>query len=187
MCSSDLEAASFYELDGTVARIAQDRTKFRYLSDCDIQPEIILGDARLTLAKQKPQSDVIIIDAFSSDAIPVHLLTVEAIDLYLSKLAPRGIIALHISNVYFQLDEVLSRAAASRNLHALIKYHRVNPANKDMRSPSRVAVLARNSEDLDALRSKGEWLALPPMRRAHAWSDDYSTILEPLMDMWREP
>ena len=180
------ENTIFYELDPVIVRLAQDRSKFRFLADCDVQPQIIIGDARLTLAKQSPRSDIIVVDAFSSDAIPVHLLTLEAIDLYLSKLAPRGVIALHISNVYFDLNDVLARAAASRQLHGITKTHRIKPGANEMDTPSRVAVLARNADDLEDLRKAGDWQPLPAARRAAPWSDDYSTILEPLIDMWRQ-
>ena len=179
------EAATFYELDPLIAKLAQERTKFRFLSDCDTRIPIIIGDARLTLAQQKEKSDIVLIDAFSSDSIPVHLLTLEAIDLYLSKLEPNGRIVLHISNNFFDLREVLARAAAKRGLQAIVKVPVTKTIDTELRSSSSVAVLARSSADLDSLRSKEGWQPLPAPQRPYPWTDDYSTILEPLIDMWR--
>ena len=179
------ESATFYELDPLVAKLAQDPKKFRFLSDCGIKIPVILGDARLTLAQQKNKSDVVLIDAFSSDSIPVHLLTLEAIDLYLDKLAAKGRIVLHISNNYFDLQDVLARAAAKRGLHGIVKIPTSKNIDSELRSSSSVAVLARSSVDLDGLRDKTGWLPLPAPQRPHPWTDDYSTILEPLIDMWR--
>lgn len=179
------EEAVFYELDPLVAKLAQDPSKFRFLSDCDIKVPVVLGDARLTLTKQSQMSDIILVDAFSSDSIPVHLLTVEAFDLYLSKLARHGLIVLHVSNNYFYLGEVLARAAASRGLHGVLKFDGRKNLDEELRASSSVAVLARSPDDLASFTQKNGWEALPPVRRAAPWSDDYSTILEPLIDMWR--
>ena len=179
------EEAVFYELDPLVAQLAQDPAKFRFLSDCDIKVPVVLGDARLTLAKQSRLSNIILVDAFSSDSIPVHLLTLEAFDLYLSKLAPDGLIIIHISNNYFYLGEVLARAAASRGLHGMLKFDGHKNLDSELRSSSSVAVLARSRDDLAPFTQDKGWEALPPVQRAAPWSDDYSTILEPLIDMWR--
>jgi hypothetical protein len=105
----------FYEIDPTVVHIATTPSLFRYIARCLPEPDILLGDARLTLAKESDGSfDYLLVDAFSSDAIPIHLLTVEALQLYLGKLAARGILALHVSNQNLDLPPVLEA-----NLRAL--------------------------------------------------------------------
>ena len=103
---------TFYEIDPAMERIARDPRYFTYLSDCPAQVKVILGDARLSL-RGAPESfyDMIILDAFSSDAIPVHLVTREAISLYLAKLKPGGILVFHTSNRYLDLNPVLGNLA----------------------------------------------------------------------------
>ena len=108
----------FYEINDNVVRIAQEN--FHYLRDTQAKIELRMGDARLTLEKLPPQSyDVIILDAFSSDAIPVHLLTLEAFATYRKHLRPGGVIAVHISNRYLDLEPVVMRAAEQGKLSAL--------------------------------------------------------------------
>ena len=105
----------FYEIDPAVVHIATTPSLFRYLARCLPEPDILLGDARLTLAKESDGTfDYLMVDAFSSDAIPIHLLTVEALRLYLGKLSARGILALHVSNQNLDLPPVLEA-----NLRAL--------------------------------------------------------------------
>ena len=105
----------FYEIDPVVVHIATTPSLFRYIARCLPEPDILIGDARLTLAKENDGTfDYLMVDAFSSDAIPIHLLTVEALRLYLSKLSARGILALHVSNQNLDLPPVLEA-----NLRAL--------------------------------------------------------------------
>ena len=93
--------------------IAKDPQNFTFLSKCQPDTDIVLGDARLTMAKEQDESfDLFIIDAFSSDAMPVHLMTAEAMRLYLDKLKPDGVVLLHISNRYLDLDSVLGATIA---------------------------------------------------------------------------
>ena len=102
---------TFYEIDPAVVRIARDTSYFRFLAECPGACEVVLGDARRHLARVPDCTyDVIILDGFCSDAIPVHLLTREAIGLYVSKLAPGGVIALHVSNSHLDLPPLLKRA-----------------------------------------------------------------------------
>ena len=95
----------FFEIDPAVVRIASDPRHFTFISTCQPNPDIVLGDARLTLAKEANDSfDLIVMDAFTSDAVPVHLLTKEAIQLFLDKVKPEGVVLLHISNRYLDLE-----------------------------------------------------------------------------------
>ena len=100
----------YYEINPLVIKIS--RTEFTYLNDCQAQLDIALGDARLSLEREPPQNfDVLAVDAFSSDSIPVHLLTIEAFQLYFHHLKPNGVLAVHVSNKYLDLKPVVDRAA----------------------------------------------------------------------------
>src|SRR4029077_1832237 len=100
----------FYEINPLDIKLA--RTQFSYLADCQAKLDIVLGDARLSLERQPNQDfDVLAVDAFSSDSIPVHLLTVEAFELYFRHLKPTGILAVHVSNKYLELKPIVGLAA----------------------------------------------------------------------------
>ena len=103
----------FFEIDPVMVRIATEPDNFSYLANCQPNPpDIVIGDARLTLAKEKNASfDLLIVDAFSSDAVPIHLMTAEALHLYLDKVGPNGVAVLHVSNRYLDLDGVLAATA----------------------------------------------------------------------------
>ena len=111
----------YYEIDRAVVRIALDPNRFTYLASCAPNPTIIVGDARLTLADAKDgQYDVLIVDAFSSDAIPTHLLTQEAMAMYVKKIAPDGIILMHVSNKHMKLAPVVAGIAEANDLVARV-------------------------------------------------------------------
>ncbi len=135
----------FYEIDPVVVRIARDPARFRYLSSCRPDADIVMGDARLTLAKEPPAAfDYVVIDAFSSDAVPVHLLTVEALDLYISKVNPDGLVALHVSNRHLDLVSVATAVAhAIPGLHAAIAIDRPKSGGFD-HSASFVVFVSRS-------------------------------------------
>ena len=106
------QAWTFYEIDPSVVRIARDPRYFTYLRDCAPDLGILLGDARLSLVSAPDHAyDLIVLDAYSSDSIPVHLLTREALALYVRKLAPGGVLAFHISNLYLDLKPALGNLA----------------------------------------------------------------------------
>jgi spermidine synthase len=180
------EAMTFYEIDALVVDLARNSKLFPFLTACAPQAPIVLGDARLTIAGQVERSDLIIVDAFSSDAIPAHLLTREAVALYLSKLAPNGVIVLHISNRAMDLRATLARVAADAGLIALHRLD-VSQMNEDYRSGSRVVAFVRDAGDIGALAlDGGAWSQLQPVMSRRVWSDDYSTILTPVLDMIRD-
>ena len=167
---------TFFEIDPQVARIARDPKSFRFLAACDPTAPIVLGDARLTLAASPARYDLIVLDAFSSDAVPVHLLTREAVAGYLSRLNPRGMIVLHISNRHMDLSRVVGAVAAAEGLVAVLKQS--NDANdfaKDFRANAIVAVLARQEADLGDLPRQG-WLKIDA-GTVKPWTDDYSDLL----------
>ncbi len=169
----------FYEIDPIVARIAVDPGYFTYLSDCQASSEIILGDARLKIAAALDHSySLIVLDAFSSDATPVHLLTREAIRGYRSKLAPGGILAFNLTNRYLDLDTIMARQAQDAGLAYRACYEiEVSSAEKqEGKSPSIWGIMAETEADLGPLAVDGRWLKGAPRTGARAWTDDFSDL-----------
>jgi hypothetical protein len=173
---------TIYEIDPAVEDVARDPSFFTYLQDCGARCEVVIGDARVSLGRARPeQFGVLILDAFSSDAIPVHLLTREALALYLSRLAPNGIIALHISNLHLSLSPVLGRLAQDQGLVAL--WQREPPTAgslTDGKFPSEWMVIARNRADLGALVDDPRWTPPAVDAATPLWTDDFSNILSVL-------
>ena len=169
----------FFEIDPLVVRIASNPEKFSYLSECQPKPDIIIGDARLTITRVPDESlDVLIVDAFTSDAIPVHLMTAEALRLYLAKLKPDGIVVLHISNRYLDLDGVVAATAGivdgARGL--IITDDKADGSYGQ--STSTVAVLAKSDTALEIF-DDADGRAELPERKLRPWTDDYSDIIGP--------
>ena len=126
---------TFYEIDPTVLRIAQNRRYFTYLSDCGPPVRVVLGDARLSLRDAPAHGyGMMVLDAFSGDSIPTHLLTREALALYLTKLAPNGVLAFHISNRYLDLHGVLGALANDAGLSCLRMMTRTSAKTKRERA-----------------------------------------------------
>jgi hypothetical protein len=170
---------TFYELDPSVLKMAADRRLFTYISDCaPSAPRVVLGDARLRLREAQPGGyGLILLDAFSSDAIPPHLLTREALALYLEKLAPGGLIAFHISNRSLDLQGVVSGLARDAGLVSLVFDDREDDAEKAKEASQWIAV-ARRAEDLDALRADGRWQPVDEQKHPpEIWRDDFSNIV----------
>jgi spermidine synthase len=167
-----------------VIRIARDPQRFRFLSECAPGMPIVAGDARLTLAASTPRYDFILLDAFSSDAVPVHLLTREAFAGYVSRLAPHGVITVHVSNRHVELASVVAKVGASEGLVAYFKRDTAaNDFQQDYRSNSDVVALARNVSDLGDLPSRAGWHRLEPSPDIAVWTDDYSNVLAAI---WRK-
>ena len=168
---------TFFEIDPEVVRIARDPRLFRFLSECAPKARIVLGDARLTLATSAGRYDAIALDAFSSDAIPVHLLTREAFQGYLSRLADRGVIIVHISNRHMELASVVGAVTESLGLTAVIKQDSVAGSFLDhFKANAHIVVVARKKADLGDLPKRAGWRPIEPSKVV-AWTDDYSDIL----------
>ncbi len=176
---------TFYEIDPSVVRIASDPAYFTFLRDCRASArEIVLGDARLRL-RTAPEHDydLIVLDAFSSDAVPVHLLTREAVDLYRRKLAPDGIIAFNISNRYLDLASVVGALARALGLVCRVCQDlELSPDLERMgKSTSTWAIMANHEAALGALAEHPDWV-LPRLTQSEsAWTDDFSSVLEYLV------
>jgi hypothetical protein len=169
---------TFYEINPAVVEIARDPAYFTYLSYCAAAPvEISLGDARLQLQNAPPAHyGLIVLDAFSSDAIPMHLMTVEALDIYLSKLAGGGLLVFHISNRSLDLHPVVADLARARSLVGLAfdDTARNQPGGKE---PSQWVVMARRPEDLHTLAADTRWQPLAGRPDRAVWTDDFSNIV----------
>jgi hypothetical protein len=172
------EQWTFFEIDPAVVRIARDPHLFNFISACAPDLSIVLGDARLTLAASAQRYDLIILDAFSSDAIPVHLLTREALGGYLTRLEEGGVLVMHISNRYMELDNVVAALGAAEGLKVFIKEdHRPRMSPFDFKTNAEVAVLARRRADLGDLPFRPTWHEIRPVPGVPTWTDDYSNIL----------
>jgi hypothetical protein len=171
---------TFYEIDPTVLHIAQDPHYFTYMTHCGASAQVVLGDARRSLLDASEGSyGLMVLDAFSGDSIPAHLLTREALALYLRKLAPYGVLAFHISNRYLDLHGVLAGLAQDAGLASLSNIDtQVSQAqSREGKFPSWWVVMARKSEDLKALRGDPRWSVFSPVPGARVWTDDFSNIV----------
>jgi hypothetical protein len=167
----------FYEIDPAVARLAEDGRFFSYLPQCRGTYSIVLGDGRQTLSRTGDQYDLILVDAFSSDSIPIHLICRESIQLYLSKLSEKGILAFHLSNLYLNLEPVLGNLATDAGLAALVRYHRVDQESaKKGIFPSCYMVMARKNEDLVKFDT-ANWKTPVGDPGKAVWSDQYCNVL----------
>lgn len=170
---------TYYEIDPAVARIARDPRFFTFLGDSQADVNIVLGDARLTLAGAPPHGyGLIVMDAFSSDAIPLHLLTREALQLYLSKLADGGVIVFNISNRYFDLEPVLADLARAEGLVCWSRADLdLSPVERESgKSPSQWVVMARKTEHLGQLTRLPGWAEVRPPQGQPVWTDDFSNL-----------
>ncbi|HEY3077035.1 MAG TPA: fused MFS/spermidine synthase, partial [Burkholderiales bacterium] len=168
----------FYDIDANVIHIAH--SEFTFLDDSAARTETALGDARLTLEREPPQGfDVLAVDAFSSDAIPVHLITREALQAYLRHMKPDGIIAFHVSNRFLDLIPVVARLAAELKLHAVLISDDPEDEDKTIRSRSDWVLVSRDPQVLeaDAIVEAG---AAPAEDRPgwRTWTDDYSNLIQ---------
>ena len=164
----------FYEIDPEVERIARDARYFTHLKTCATRCQVVIGDARLSLQQRPDMHDVIVLDAFSSDSIPIHLLTREAIEIYLSRLNPNGVLAIHISNNHLTLRPVVAAAMRDLGLVGVAQYQN-SPDQEKGRFGSHWAVVARSDEALGALSADKRWQPVKA-RDEHAWTDDFSNI-----------
>ncbi|HXL69379.1 MAG TPA: fused MFS/spermidine synthase [Xanthobacteraceae bacterium] len=171
------EGLSFYEIDPLAVRIARNPRYFHYLQRCAPTADIVLGDARLTLADAaNGQYDAIVVDAFSSDAIPIHLLTREAMAIYANKLAPRGVVIFHVSNRHLELVSVVAGIARANGFVARSLRADEEAGSEYMYATTTVAV-ARADADFGALAKAEDWELAEPDPGQWVWTDDYSNVI----------
>jgi hypothetical protein len=177
--AQDGNAVTFYEIDPLVVRIAQDSDRFTFLSKCAPDAPIVIGDARLTLADAPDGAyDLIIVDAFSSDSIPMHLMTREAMALYVRKLAPAGMVVMHLSNRHLELASVAAGIAQANGLTTRVKDDGDEGADdEENKYTSTVAAAARSEADFGPLATSAGWAVTQPDPTQWVWTDDYSNIV----------
>jgi len=175
------EQWTFYEIDPAVARIARDPQRFSFLSRCAPDVPIKIGDARLLIERERPATaDLLVVDAFSSDAVPMHLLTREAFADYRRLLSPNGLLLVHISNRYLDLMPVVAAAAADGNWQARLRSYRPDRAHMRLNEyGSDWIALAQSPATIDGLvRSGGDsWEELPARPGFRPWTDDHASVL----------
>lgn len=172
----------FYEIDPAVFHLASSGELFTFLPDCEGKVDVVLGDARLSMESEPDgEFDVLILDAFTSDTVPVHLLTREALQLYLSKLDSSGVIAFHISNKYVRLSRVLYKLCEDAGLVGL-RQRTLNSKGEYLWPGARHSdwvVMARKKEFLGALVDSHRWKPLVSAKPvSRVWTDDFSNLIE---------
>lgn len=179
---------TFFEIDPLVVRIATDPKSFSYTTECARgQVSYVVGDARLTLSKQPRDAyDIILVDAFSSDAIPAHLLTLEAMRIYLTRLKPDGVVILHLSNRHLELEPPAHAAVKAAGGYALMQHYQAAYTSPNLwESSEHVMIAARSPQALAEFRDDANWEILPPTR-VRPWTDDYTNLVGALIDRQRE-
>lgn len=173
---------TFFEIDPLVVRISTDPRHFSYTSECAKgRVDYVIGDARLTLERQPPETfDVLLIDAFSSDSVPTHLLTVEAVRTYLARLKPGGVVILHLSNRNLELDAPAEAVARAAGGYAYLQ-HYTAPRNGSWVSNEDALVIGRTPQAVARFAADRRWTAADP-DRARPWTDDYTNLIGAL---WR--
>lgn len=172
----------FFEIDQTMVDTAKDPRYFTYIQNCmpDLKP--VIGDARLTFAREPSGTyDLIIVDAYSSDAIPIHLATEEAMEIYKDKLAPHGAVVMHISNRHLELESVVVGIADANDLKSWV-YSEDTWRDAEYIFSTTVVVSAREEADVGSLASSDKWALTEAEDHQRVWTDDYSNILGAL---WR--
>ncbi|HKU07830.1 MAG TPA: fused MFS/spermidine synthase [Bradyrhizobium sp.] len=182
-CASEPgEDWKFFEIDQTMVDSARDPKYFTYISKCEPNLKPVIGDARLTFAKEPSGTyDVIIVDAYSSDAIPIHLATEEAMEIYKDKLAPQGAVVMHVSNRHLELESVVVGIADANDLKSWV-YSEDTGRDAEYIFSTTVVISAREEADVGKLASSDKWTLTEAEDNQRVWTDDYSNIVGAL---WR--
>jgi len=177
------ERMTFYEIDTTVIRFATTPGLFSFVELCGENVRMEIGDGRLLLDRSaNGQYDLLILDAFSSDAIPVHIVTLEAIEMYFDKLTERGVIAIHTSNRFIDLAPVIARLADERGYAGLIQdYEPDEGAHLRSAYDSQWIVIARDDADIAFVARDDRWSPLASAGFGDLWTDDYSNLFRAVM------
>ncbi|MFH1344896.1 MAG: fused MFS/spermidine synthase [Pseudomonadota bacterium] len=177
-CASEPgETWKFFEIDQTMVDTAKDPKYFSYISKCEPDMKPVIGDARLTFAKEPAGTyDLIIVDAYSSDAIPIHLATEEAMEIYKERLAPQGAVAMHVSNRHLELSSVVVGIADANDLKSWVYSEDTNRDAEYIFSTT-VVVSAREAADVGRLATSDLWALTEAEDDERVWTDDYSNVL----------
>jgi hypothetical protein len=171
------ESWTFFEIDQTMVDAARDPRYFNYINSCQPDLKPVIGDARLTFAREPDGVyDLIIVDAYSSDAIPIHLATEQAMKIYKDKLAPQGAVVMHVSNRHLELESVVVGIADANELKSWV-YNEDSGRDDEYIFATDVVVSAREEADVGNLASSENWTETEPTEGQRVWTDDYSNIL----------
>ncbi|KWV60990.1 hypothetical protein AS156_26655 [Bradyrhizobium macuxiense] len=167
----------FFEIDQSMVDTARDPKYFTYIQNCEPNLEPVIGDARLTFAKEPDGVyDLIIVDAYSSDAIPIHLATEEAMAIYKQKLAPQGAVVMHVSNRHLELASVVVGIADANDMKSWV-YSEDSGRDSEYIFATSVVISARDEADVGKLASSDVWIETPVNESQRIWTDDYSNVL----------
>jgi hypothetical protein len=167
----------FFEIDQSMVDTARDPKYFTFIQKCEPDLQPVIGDARLTFAKELDGIyDLIIVDAYSSDAIPIHLATEEAMEIYKRKLAPQGAVVMHVSNRHLELSSVVVGIADANDLKSWV-YSEDSGRDNEYIFSTTVVVSAREEADVGALASSDKWALTEAEDNQRVWTDDYSNVL----------
>ena len=178
---------TFFEIDPVILRVASNPHLFSYLTQCRGVVHVKMGDARISLAQAPDHAfDLLVVDAFNSDSIPIHLLTREAMQLYVNKIAPGGLILFQISNRYLDLEPVIANLAHFAGWSGFINRENSHLTNYKHSShfDSTWTILAAQPERLSTLAQDARWKSLPSNPTISPWTDDYSNILAVVRHPW---
>jgi len=171
------ETWKFFEIDQTMVDTARDPKYFTYIRNCEPDLKPVIGDARLTFTKEPDGVyDLIIVDAYSSDAIPIHLATEEAMAIYKAKLSPQGAVVMHVSNRHLELASVIVGIADANDLKSWVYSEDSNRDNEYIFATS-VVVCAREEADVGKLATSDVWALTEADENQRVWTDDYSNVL----------
>jgi hypothetical protein len=176
----------YYEIDPAVERIARDPNRFTYISACMPGVPVTIGDARLTLEDAADGAyDVLVVDAFSSDAIPTHLLTREAMAIYLRKIAADGVVLMHVTNRHMTLAPVVAGVAHANGLVARTR-DTDDFDDQERKYASTVVAVARSHDHMGSLAQSEDWPEEQPDPSDWVWTDDYSNVIGAMFRHWRQ-
>ncbi|QWG24656.1 fused MFS/spermidine synthase [Bradyrhizobium sediminis] len=177
-CASEPgENWKFFEIDQSMVDTAKDPKYFTYIQKCEPDLKPVIGDARLTFAREPDGIyDLIVIDAYSSDAIPIHLATEEAMKIYKDKLAPQGAVVMHVSNRHLELSSVVVGIADANDLKSWV-YNEDSGRDNEYIFSTSVVVSAREDADVGKLASSEDWALEEADEQQRVWTDDYSNVL----------
>lgn len=172
-----------FEIDPDVRDIAKADPLFTYISKCPADVKFAMGDARIKLAQSPEKFDMIVLDAYSSDNIPMHLMTVESFRLYMDRLTPHGVLAVHISNRFLDLKQQVALISGELGVAQAHKYAIFPQRDLRLRFSSEWMVVAHSYADLEPLRPL-DWHTVHPNPKIKVWTDERSSILDVLNENW---
>jgi len=177
-CASEPgEDWKFFEIDQSMVDTARDPKYFTYIQNCEPNLKPVIGDARLTFAREPDGIyDLVIVDAYSSDAIPIHLATEEAMEIYKAKLAPQGAVVMHVSNRHLELSSVVVGIADANDLKSWV-YSEDSGRDNEYIFSTTVVISAREEADVGKLASSDQWAMTEAEDDQRVWTDDYSNVL----------